>query len=304
MFKYYALLIVYRLLGWLPTRAAYFIAGLVATLSYYLRGNLRRTFRQNLRQIMGPDADDKAVRATARRAVRNLVYYYADLLLVPHLNVRKFFDNNLTPYNLERFLDATKTGRGLLVVSAHYGNPELVLQAAGALGVQAFGVTEPLQPRQLSDFIHRLRATHGQVFKPVSLSTIKEAIRWLNEGKAVSLLCDRDIQNTGIILPFCGRETRMPVGAAQLAMRTNALVLPMFSRRTHGNHFEVYTEPLLEMERTGDNDRDVRVNTQRILEVVERFLRLDPGQWLVTEPVWDGGETAAPADSPLAGHQV
>jgi lauroyl/myristoyl acyltransferase len=76
------------------------------------------------------------------------------------------------------------------------------------------------------------------------MSTVKEVIRLLNDGGMASLLCDRDIQHTGIIVPFCGKETCMPVGPAQLAMRTKALVVPMFSRRTHLNNFEIYSEPL------------------------------------------------------------
>jgi hypothetical protein len=83
MFKYLALLLLFKSLGWLPTRAAYFIAGVAATASYYLRPGLRRKVRSNVEQIMGPDADPRAVRAAVKKTLHNVTYYYADLLLLP-----------------------------------------------------------------------------------------------------------------------------------------------------------------------------------------------------------------------------
>jgi len=305
MLKYLAILLTYKLLGWLPTPAAYFIADRAATIAYYLRGRLRRNVQQNIRQVMGPDADPEEVRAAAKKALHNVTRCYADLLLLPRLNVHRFFEKNLTIYGLEYLTDTVASGKGVIAVSAHYGNPELVVQAAGVLGIRALAITEPLQPQALSDFVHRLRCSKGQVFRPVSVSTMKEAVRWLREGKLVSVLCDRDIQHTGIMLPFCGAEARLPVGTAQLAMRTGAMVLPMFSRRTRGNHFEVYIEPPLAMTISGDEANDVRVNTLKIMSCIEKYLRLDPGQWLVLEPIWrerDGQSTQV--DSPVESVEV
>ncbi len=305
MLKYLALLFTYRLLGWLPTPAAYFIADRAATATYYLRGRLRNTVQQNLRQVMGPDATPKEVRAAAKKAIRNVTRYYADLLLLPRMNIPRFFNEKLTLYNLDYLTDAITSGKGVIIVSAHYGNPELILQAAQTLGINSLGITEPLQPKQISDFVHRLRATQGQTFLPVSFSTIKEAIRWLGEGKAVSILCDRDIQRTGIVIPFCGAEARLPVGVVQLAMRTGATVIPMFSRRMKGNHFEVYTEPPVEMTITGDEANDVRVNTLKIISYIEKYLRFDPGQWIVMEPIWREDEAKSrQADAPARRVQV
>ncbi|MDI6858663.1 MAG: lysophospholipid acyltransferase family protein [Dehalococcoidia bacterium] len=287
MFKYLAFVLIYRLLGWLPTAAAYFIAARAATLVYYLRPRLRRNVQANIRVIMGPDTDPAQVRAKAKEAFRNLAFYYADLLQMPRLNVAKFYENNLTTHNLHYVLEAVSSGRGVVVASAHLGNPELVLQAAGAIGIRALGITEPLKPKRLSDFIHRLRESKGQTFRPVSLSTMKEALRWLSEGRAVSILCDRDIQRTGVPMPFLGHEVRLPVGAAHLALRTDAVLIPMFCRRTHGKHFEVYTEPPIEMTRTGNEAADALANTQKVVAYIEKYLRMDPGQWMVLDRFWE-----------------
>jgi KDO2-lipid IV(A) lauroyltransferase len=302
MFKYLALLFCYKALSWLPTGAAYALADLVGTAMYYVRGGLRRNVQRNMRHVMGPDAEPKKVRAAARQVMRNAARYYADLVQVPHLDMKRFYGERVEVVGgLGKLTDAIGSGRGVIIASAHYGNPEIIIQSAVAIGMEAFAITEPLHPPRLSELVHRLRESQGQVFRPLSLSVIREAIRWLRNGKVVPLLCDRDIQNTGVVLPFCGAETRMPVGAIELAMRTGALVIPMYCRRVRGGRFEVYAESPLEMTTSGNQEEDIRTNTLKLLAHFERWLRQDPSQWIVLESIWEQSESAKPGGDSLHG---
>jgi lauroyl/myristoyl acyltransferase len=291
MFKYLALFFAYRCLSWLPTPVAYFIADAIGSVMYYLRPGLRRNVQRNMRQVMGPEAPASAIRATSRRVMRNAARYYADLVRVPRLDMERLFNERVTVvYGLNYLMDAIATKRGVVLVGAHYGNPEIVLQSSVAIGIQAFSLTEPLQPQRLCDLVHKLRGSHGQVFRPLSVSAVREAIRWLRDGKVMPLLCDRDIQNTGMVLPFFGAETRVPVGATELALRTGALVIPMFCRRTKGGRFDVFADPPLEMVVTGNLEEDLRANTLKIIAAIEKYVRQDPGQWIVLESIWEPKE--------------
>jgi len=291
MFKYLALLFSYKALNWLPTLVAYFIADVAGTVMYYLRPGLRRNVQRNMRQVMGPEAPASAIRATSRRVMRNAARYYADLVRIPRLDMERLFSERVTVvYGLNHLMDAIATKRGVVLVSAHYGNPEIVLQSSVAIGMQTFSLTEPLQPQRLCDLVHKLRGSHGQVFRPLSLSSVREAIRWLRDGKVMPLLCDRDIQNSGMLLPFFGAETRMPVGATELALRTGALLMPMFCRRTKGGRFDVFADPPLEMTVTGNAEEDVRANTLKVIAAIEKYVRQDPGQWIVLESIWEPRE--------------
>jgi KDO2-lipid IV(A) lauroyltransferase len=120
----------------------------------------------------------------------------------------------------------------------------------------------------------------------VGTSSVKGAIRYLRQGGMVAILCDRDIQKTGQLLPLCGCPARFPVGAAALALHTGAQIVPAFSQRRGPGRNEVWLEPPLRLERTGDEGQDVRAMTQKILARFEEYLRRDPGQWMVLDPVW------------------
>jgi lauroyl/myristoyl acyltransferase len=288
MAKYLALLLSYKLLSWLPTPAAYFIADSIGAVMYYLRPGVRGNVQKNMRQVMGPEASPAEIRAKSRLVMRTAARYYADLVRLPRLDITRFYNERINMASDFRELrDAFATKRGVIVASAHYGNPEVVLQGAVVLGMSPYTLTEPLKPQRLSDLVHKLRASQGQEFRPLSLPAVREAIRRLRRGGVVPLLCDRDITNGGVLVPFFGVETRMPVGAAELALRTNALVIPMFCRRTKGGRFDVFDEPAMEMIRTGNMEEDIRTNTLRIVEAMERWIRQEPGQWIVLEWMWD-----------------
>ncbi len=286
MWKYIALLVVYKTLAWLPVRPAYAIARAVADLSYPFQGRLRRHVKDNMRHVLGPGADEKEVSRAAREVFRNVTRYYADLIRLPRIDPHRLLEHNLNVHGMENLKNALAQGEGVVLVSAHYGNTELTVQALAAFDIYAYVLTEPLQPRQLSDLTHRLRSTHGHIYQPVSMSSVKGALRYLRQGKLVAILCDRDIQKTGQLLPLCGCPARFPVGAAMLAVRTGAQVVPAFSHRQGPGRIEVWIEPPLSLERTGDEEHDVRAITEKILARFEEYLRRDPGQWMVLEPVW------------------
>ncbi len=99
---------------------------------------------------------------------------------------------------------------------------------------------------------------------------------------------DLDIEGPKANLPFFGEETMMPTGPIEMALRTGATVIPCFCLRTKPGGIDADLEEPLELERTGDMERDARTNTQRFLALIERRLRQHPDQWVVLESIWNG----------------
>jgi lauroyl/myristoyl acyltransferase len=286
MLKYLALLIAARGLGWLPVRAAYAIARVTAELTYLLYRSGRRNVEDNMRHVLGPNASSAEITRAARQVFRNVMRYYADMVRLPHMDIQRQYAERMTFHGLEHLSGAIAAGRGVIIASAHYGNPELAVQAMSMLGVTVLAFVEPLKPRRYADLMQHLRSSQGHVYRPIGFSTIKEALRHLRQGGVVVLLSDRDIQKTGLMLPFFGTETSVPVGAVQLAAHTGAQIIPAFMRRRDLDVCDVYIEPPLALVATGDEEQDLRVNTLALLSHIERHVREDPGQWMVLERIW------------------
>ena len=296
MWRYYVMRLSYVLLGWLPLRFLYVFARIAGDAAFLLRSGVRRDVIGNMRQVMGPQAAEREVRRAAREAFRNATRYYADLFHIPHMDSERFSKERLDLAGLEYLEEAKRSGCGAVVVSAHFGNPEMAVQGVAAAGYPVLGLTEPLQPPQLSEFTDWLRSRHGNEYLSVGFGAVKEAIRRIKRGGIVALLVDRDVGGTGVPMRFCGAETAMPLGAVDLALRTGAFLIPAWAWRIDGYRMCVRIGPPLDLVRTGDAERDVRTNGERLLALVEERLRSDPGQWAVLEAIWrkpDGGPAAS-----------
>lgn len=282
------MLIVVHTIGRMPLRWRYGIAHFVADRVYDWGPRIGPNVRSNIRHVLGPDAPADEVDRIARDCARNTGRYYADVIGMNRMNAREFLEHDLQLEGLAYIHEARAAGHGVVVASAHYGNPEFAMQGVAAAGVEMFAMVEPLEPPELGRLMRALRTVHGHSYEPVSFSTIKKAINWLRNGGAVAILIDRDIQKRGIELNFCGYPARFPTGAVDLALRTNAVLLPSWVRRL--DHYKVRGTigPPMPLIVTGNADEDRRVNTQRLLNLFEKELRKDPGQWAVLDRIWPG----------------
>jgi lauroyl/myristoyl acyltransferase len=287
MWRYVLFWVSAHTLGRLPIWALYPLCDLLGELAYWLCPGRRRHVWHNLRHILGPQAHPSQLRRLARRTFRNVARYYGDLVHMPYLDVRRFYQSRLVHHGFEEhFLPALAQGRGVIILSAHLGNPELAVQGLLFHNIRVVALTEPLHPPRLSRLVDRLRSSKGHTFLPVGVGGVKAAVQALRRGGVVALMGDRDIQGPRAPLPFFGREANMPTGPMEMALRTGATVLPIFCHR-RGPRLEVFIEPPLELVRSGSLEEDVRLNTLRFLNRLEEHLRKDPAQWIVLEPVWD-----------------
>jgi len=280
-------------LGRLPIRVLYMLAAIAARLAYLLARGPRESVRDNLRHV-APEASASQIDRWARGVFRNVTFYYADLFHMPHMDLDEFFQRRFVFHGFhEHVVPAVKEGKGVVLLSAHSGNPELAIQGLIPMGVKTLALTEPLQPLRLSRLVDRLRAAHGHTFAPVGLRGVKKVMQTLRQGGVVALMGDRDIEGPKALLPFFGVETLMPTGPLEVALRTGSPAIPCFNRRNPDGSIEAFIEEPLPIERTGDLERDAREGTLLYLRRLERFLRKEPGQWAVLERVWDGQPAAA-----------
>lgn len=291
--KYIAFLLAFNILGRLPLAVLYPIARLIGRLAYYLAPGARRNVRDNLQHVM-PDAPEPEITRAVKSIFENVVLYYADLARMPRTNIQDFFDKRLVLNGLdENLLPALKRGAGVIMLSAHLGNPELAAQGLLPLGIRAVALTEPQKPAALTRLMDRYRRSQGHDFGPVGVGMVKLAMRTLKQGGLVALMGDRDIEGPRQVLPFLGVRTSMPTGPIEMALRTGATVVPSFCRRRGKYQLEAFMEVPLKLERTGDFEEDTRRGALEFLGRLERRLCEDPGQWMVLESVWD-----LPAEEP------
>jgi lauroyl/myristoyl acyltransferase len=286
MLKYYLFRLAGLLIPLVPQWLGYAFAGWLAWAISILPLPVNRVLQANLRQVLGPESDERKVRRLARAALRNNVVNYYELFLLPSLSLEEI-NQRVSVQGLEHSEQALAAQKGLIITLPHFGNFNLASQITRYYQVPTTMVAEDLEPPELYEYVTSLRTSHGIKAVPVSQS-LRPIIRALRANEAVGLAADRDVTGGGEWLPFFGAPARIPVGHVKLALRTGAPILPCFAVRESDYHSKMHVEEPLFLTPSGDLRRDVREGAKRIVALMERYIRAYPDQWLAFQPIWDG----------------
>jgi lauroyl/myristoyl acyltransferase len=185
-----------------------------------------------------------------------------------------------------RIWSARARGRGVIFITAHFGNLDIVGQTFAIRGYRVTTPAEHVKPEILYQRIVATRASKGLTIIPVD-GPLLSLIRALKKNEIVGLASDLDVTRSGIIVDFFGAPARLPDGHVQLALRTGAALLPAFSMRLPDNTFAAYAEPAIELQNTGDFDADVRAGVEQVARVMEKWIGEHPEQWVMFHRIWE-----------------
>ncbi|HOU24362.1 MAG TPA: lysophospholipid acyltransferase family protein [Anaerolineae bacterium] len=267
-----------------PPSLGYRLFTRIGDLSYDKGTTARQNVDDNLRHVLGEQADPARTASVAREIFRNQARNYYDLFRVASLSEEKI-RQLVTVHGLEHIEQALSQGKGLIAVTAHFGNLDVVAQAFALHKYPITVVAEHLKPEKLFQYVTSLRASKGIQIIPAD-SFLRPIFRTLRQNGIVGIAADRNLTGTGSVVNLFGAPALLPDGHVQLALRTGAPLGFFFSLRRPDNTFEAHIEPPLDLERTGDQERDVRSGMAQIAAVLEKHIGQHPEQWVMFQPIW------------------
>jgi Kdo2-lipid IVA lauroyltransferase/acyltransferase len=266
------------LLRALPFLGAPVLGAALGRLVHALAVPLRRTPREQLELCYGAQLTTRQKRSILRGMFAHFGRCVFELLAMARMD-RAGVERAVRVEGLEHLEAARAAGRGILIVTGHVGNWELM--AAWVAGrVPLTVLARGLPNWKLDEWLVALRARHGvrTVYRG-TLSAVREALRALRRGDAVGILIDQDTRVDGCFVPFFGRPAFTPTGAAALALRTGAVLLPAFIHREEGGHRLGFEPPVEVPSGLGRAERE-SVVTGALTARIERAVRRRPEQWV------------------------
>jgi KDO2-lipid IV(A) lauroyltransferase len=282
--KYYFFRAACWLVGRLPVKVSHGVAVAMAEVAYRLSSRRRKVVYGNMRRVV-PEGGDREWRRLARRSFHNYGRYWVDFLRCYHLSFEEIYNQLVVPHGVEWLDICLREKRGVVLALPHYGSWDIQGGWVGHNYPNMWAVAERLKPRAMYEFHTELRRRMGISIIPLGENTAQEVIKVLASNGIVCLLADRLIAGSGVEVEFFGERVEMPVGPALLAVRMGTAVLPCLTIRQDGK-YHGYVGPPLEVEVSGDTRHDVRVNTQKLAHIFEEFIRKDPTQWHMFQPIF------------------
>jgi len=279
------------LAGRLPRRAALALFGRLGLLAYGLLRAARRRTVNNLSRALGWKKDDPRLRRTAREVFVQAGKNVADLIWLPRLKQSNI--ESLVRIKDGHLLDdALALGRGVVVITGHIGNWELLAAGYALRGYPVSAVARQVYDPRLDRMINDLRK-NARVRGISRDSGLREMIRVLRRGELLGVLMDQDTRVRGAFVPFFGRLAHTPVGPVMLAMKTRAPIIPMAIHRQPDDTHVITVMPSVQLRYTEDREADLRINTWRCTRVLEDFIRRQPAQWVWMHNRWKKQPTEA-----------
>jgi Kdo2-lipid IVA lauroyltransferase/acyltransferase len=269
----------------------------LSTCVYQLDFRHRHIAEVNLR-IAFPELSDRDRRRIARTSFQNVAMNLLEISRLPKLTRDSI--SSLVEYDakqdLENFLAAKAKGKGILYLTGHFSSWELLPAAHALHGHPLSFITRPLDNAPLERYLLKIRESTGNqvIYKKDSA---RQVLKKLKSGGAAGILMD---QNTGlqegIFVDFFGIPAATSTSVALFALRTNAPILPGYLTPMRRGRYTIKFLSPIEVQRTGDMNRDLEINTRRLNEVLEMIVRKQPECWLWGHKRWKYQPDGNPRD--------
>jgi len=259
-------------------------AGLGVLIFIILREERSKTI-DNLTTAYGSEKSDEEIKAMAREVWVNLGKSGVEFAIKMRQEDPERFFRDLEVRGNEYLQEAYQKGRGILGLISHMGCWEGTAMGLPMLGIPAYAIGKRLSNEKLNDLLFESRGKKG-VPTLARGSSYKTILRVLSENNLIGILIDQDTDVRGVFVDFYGKPAHTPIGAAMLAMDSGAPVLPMFYLKKPDDTYEFIIEEEIPLVMTGNRRQDMEENTLRFHEVIEKYIKKYPTQWVWMHNRW------------------
>ncbi len=223
--------------------------GLGATMGSLLWYFLPRERRRALSHLQTafPELAKQARNHLAKRCFRHLGTCIGEMC---HLFVHdcEIVSKEVSLEGWERVENLRTQDRPTIILTGHCGNSELLAAAINCRGLKMAVVARGQQDERLDGLIASFRGRFGTTtIARAQKGAARTLLRQLRTGGALGMLIDQDTRVDGVWVPFFGRLAFTPVGAATIALRQGAAVIPAFIERLENGQHIARFQPALDL---------------------------------------------------------
>jgi Kdo2-lipid IVA lauroyltransferase/acyltransferase len=279
----------------LPRPLALRAGGGVGLLMFHLIGRRRRTAIEGILPslpLLNYDTAGKSSEEAAREIARATFVNFGKSLVESwklYYRLGQSIIDSVEIRGLEHYEAAKAKGKGVIFVTGHCGNWELMALSFGVLQDPLSVVARRQKNPVLNGVVERMRTKYGNgiIYKE---GAVRQMMSLLRKRGVVGILIDQAaMPEEGYLIDFLGRKawtTKMP---ALLARKTRVPVLPGFIHREGDRHvFEIHPEVELSTEESGDEG--LVEDTRKLTGYVEEYARRYPTEWYWLHRRWKRAE--------------
>ncbi len=262
---------VFRLLPW---TVSYWVSDRLANAAFHLFKGTRVRVLSRLRWVYGEGLSPSEREVICRGWFRHFFSTVIECLKLSRASLRRLADRVVLEGegNLQ---EALAQGRGVILVTAHFGQFEYV---GARLCQNGYPLNDVVAPDD-TGLLTKLHATYGLKEIEMGVRVPRAALQVLKRGEILVLLIDWNLTPGPVSVSFLGKPTPIPRGAAVFALRTGAPVLFACIVRHADRTHRLIISPPFSLITTADKERDIAENMQQFIQPLESYVKRFPEQW-------------------------
>jgi KDO2-lipid IV(A) lauroyltransferase len=230
--------------------------------------------------------NEKSINEMIDRMWKNIGRIFGEYI---HINKFSIIDNSKKKIVFTNREDAEilkKNNKPIVFFSGHFANFELMAKCLQELGFNIGAIYRPLNNiflNPIMEFIRKKYICPIQIEK--GSNGAKKLIKHISTNNPLALMVDQRLSSS-IRVPFFDQPATTTITPAQLAIKYDALLVPVFLKRLEKTNFEFFIEEPLITNKTNDYDKDIFNITQIMNIKIEEFIKRDPAHWLWSHDRW------------------
>ena len=234
--------------------------------------------------IAFPDLNEKSINWMIDRMWKNIGRIFGEYI---HINKFSVIDQKKIVFaNKNNIEILKKNNKPIVFFSGHFANFELMAKCLQELGFNIGAIYRPLNNiflNPIMEFIRKKYICPSQIEK--GSNGTKKLIKHISTNNPLALMIDQRLSSS-IRVPFFNQPATTTTTPAQLAIKYDALLVPVFLKRLEKTNFEFFIEEPLMINRTNDYDKDIFNITQNMNIKIEELIKRDPAHWLWSHDRW------------------
>jgi KDO2-lipid IV(A) lauroyltransferase len=282
--EYIAFQIIAFLVMLLPLSGARWLGSSLGVFVFDVLGYRKGVALENLKGAF-PEKSNDELRHIARGAFRNVGIALFELIWIPRMSAERLvslmhFDHP------ELVREAFREGKGVLMLTAHFGNWELLAESIFVqFGFPANVIVKTQANRFVDRSINKRRIRFGNKIIPMETS-LREVLRALRDNEAVGLVADQAAPKENVPVEFFGTMVPTHQGPSVFSLKMGSPIVAMFSVRRDDGSYDIHVTRVPSDDLKGYTEENATELTKRHVKITEDIIRRFPDHWMWTHKRW------------------
>ena len=245
----------------------------------------KKIIRNNILKVF-KEYSDLEINNLINKMWSNYGLTFAEYIFLDKFRFNKFKQDHIEISGKEIIDNIKKKGKPVIFISAHLGNFELMAMELEKKGINLAAIYRPLNNFFLNPFMVYLRKKYictKQIKK--GLIGTRETINYLKNNNSIALMVDQRVGESERC-PFFNIPAHTTTIPAQLAVKYDLEIIPIFLERQKDNFFKMEIQKPIEYHKTENSDENKRKITIEINKTIEKMILRNPSQWIWTHSRW------------------